>query len=369
MSVVHTGNYTTMASKPWIVEICSRDVSSLEPKGTTVKNNTKMPPVVVSQQPPKQPKTTSSFSRLSETYETTFPAMRLFAADAISLAPPITSSSVVHDNGCGPGIVTAEVLARCCGGHDKHPKRQHHFSFLPAQAPPRIEATDISPAMTSAAARRGPSVRAQVMDSRHLAGLDDGVFSHSFSGFVVLGMSTADGARVVSEMRRTLRPGGTGVLTAWAELGYVDLFASVARAAKPDAEVDTSRAVVSERGLRGMLELGGFSSTPSSPFGIKMGGSIGKSRLARVGSRAKLADDGPSAVVELRSITRSFPWALWTTPAYDQIRRSMCEGYTGAGWSRQDRDRLDALLADRIRRLAEHGEVYHMTSWVAVLRK
>ncbi|KAI6380603.1 hypothetical protein MCOR25_001540 [Pyricularia grisea] len=359
-----------MASKPWIVEICSRDVSSLEPKGATTKHNTKMSPVVVPQSP-KQPKTTGSFSRLSETYESTFPAMRLFAADAISLAPPITSSSVVHDNGCGPGIATAEILARCCGGHDHHQHHHHHhhhhFPSLPAQAPPRIEATDISPAMTSAAARRGASVRAQVMDSRHLAGLDDDVFSHSFSGFVVLGMSTADGARVVSEMRRTLRPGGTGVLTAWAELGYVDLFESVAGAAKPDAEVDTSRAVLSERGLRAMLELGGFSSQ-SSLFSMKRS-SIGKSRLARARSRTKLADDGPSAVVELRSITRSFPWALWTTQAYDQIRRSMCEGYTGAGWSRQDKDRLDGLLADRIRRLAENGETYHMTAWVAVLRK
>ncbi|TLD32884.1 hypothetical protein PspLS_00724 [Pyricularia sp. CBS 133598] len=354
-----------MASKPWIVEISSRDISSLEPKGATTKNNTKMSPVVVPQ-PPKQPKTASPFSRLSETYESTFPAMRLFAADAISLAPPITSSSVVHDNGCGPGIVTAEVLARCCGGHDHH-KHQHYFPFLHAQAPPRIEATDISPAMTSAAARRGPSVRAQVMDSRHLSGLDDGVFSHSFSGFVVLGMSTADGARVVSEMRRTLRPGGTGILTAWAELGYVDLFESVARATKPDAEVDTSRAVLSERGLRGMLELGGFTSQ-SSPFVMKRS-SISKSRLVRVRSRAKLVDDGPSSVMELRSITRSFPWVLWTSQAYDQIRRSMCEGYTGAGWSRQDKDRLDGLLADRIRRLAEHGETYQMTAWVAVLRK
>ncbi|TLS22873.1 uncharacterized protein PpBr36_06203 [Pyricularia pennisetigena] len=362
-----------MASKPWIVEICSIDVSSLEPKGATTKHMTKTSPVVIPQPAKQQPKTTSTFSHLSETYESTFPAMRLFAADAISLAPPITSSSVVHDNGCGPGIVTAEVLARCRGGHNVG-KHQHHFPFLPtahdaAAAPPRIEATDISPAMTSAAARRGPSVRAQVMDSRHLAGLDDGVFSHSFSGFVVLGMSTADGARVVSEMRRTLRPGGTGVLTAWAELGYVDLFESVARAAKPDAEVDTARAVLSERALRGMLELGGFSSR-SSPFSMKRS-STAMSRLARARSRTKLADDGggPSSVVELRSITRSFSWSLWATHAYDHIRRSMCEGYTGAGWSRQDKDRLDGMLADRIRRLAEHGETYHMTAWVAVLRK
>lgn len=350
------------------LEIRSREIFAC-PDRTSESKSEKAETMVALLLPPKQLKMANHFMRLSETYESTFPAMRLFAADAVSLAPPITASSVVHDNGCGPGIVSAEVLARCRDG-----------------PPPRIEATDISPAMASAACRRGPSVNSWVMDSRDLSGFDDGVFTHSFSAFVVLGMSTADGARVVSEMRRTLRPGGTAVLTAWAELGYVELFEEVARAVKPGAAVDTGEAVVGERRLRSILGLGGFmnsttkpSPSPTSPpstFRIRSSSAVNGSirlRLSRVRSSTKLCESSSSStsgtIVELRRITRSSPWALWTGPAYDAIRRNMCDNYTGQGWTRQDTHRLDEMLADRIRRLAEHDETYNMTAWVAVLRK
>ncbi|KLU91226.1 hypothetical protein MAPG_09748 [Magnaporthiopsis poae ATCC 64411] len=324
----------------------------------------------------------STYTRMAETYEAIFPAMRLFAADAVSLAPPITEKSVVHDNGCGPGIVTAEILSR----HQRRPsldhqhqkpllqqtwqrprrrsqQQAHHQTGHPRDAP-RIEATDISPVMVSAAARRGAAVRSQVMDSRELFGFDDAVFTHSFSNFVVLGMSEADTARVVSEMRRTLKPGGVAVLTAWRALGYLDVFEQVAArqmaASSSEASlqsnmgsnhdrsppsqqrhrsVDTREAVLTERQLRLALELGGF---PVS----------GKA----------------SAPVELRSVTRALPWAIWTNEAYAPIRRSMCDGYT-RGWSRVDTDRLDAAFAERVARLAEEGASYRVTAWIAVMKK
>lgn len=323
-----------------------------------------------------QLKMANPFTRMAETYETIFPAMRLFAADAVSLAPPITAKSVVHDNGCGPGIVTAEILSRhqrqATPDHQlrKQPLQQtwqqqrrrfqqqgHHQPSHPPEAP-RIEATDISPVMASAAARRGPTVRSQVMDSRELSGFDDAIFTHSFSNFVVLGMSEADVARVVSEMRRTLKPGGVAVLTAWRALGYLDVFEQVALQTaagseaksntgsnhyrtppQPHAGVDTREAVLTEWQLRLALERGGF----------PMGGNA----------------PGP---VELRSITRVLPWALWTNEAYAPIRRSMCDGYT-RGWSRADTDRLDAAFAEHVARLAEEGASYRVTAWIAVMKK
>lgn len=329
-----------------------------------------------------QLKVPNTYTRMAETYETIFPAMRLFAADAVSLAPPITEKSVVHDNGCGPGIVTAEILSRhqCRTSLDhqqqKLPLQQtwqrqrrssqqqqgHHETNHPRDAP-RIEATDISPVMASAAARRGATVRSQVMDSRELFAFDDAIFTHSFSNFVVLGMSEADAARVVSEMRRTLKPGGVAVLTAWRALGYLDVFEQVAArqmassseaniqsnmgsnhdrslAQQRHRSIDTREAVLTERQLRLALERGGF----------------------------PVSGKASSAPVELRSITRALPWAIWTNEAYAPIRRSMCDGYT-RGWSRVDTDRLDAAFAERIARLAEEGASYLVTAWIAVMKK
>ncbi|KAL8405315.1 hypothetical protein RB596_004249, partial [Gaeumannomyces avenae] len=325
---------------------------------------------------PVQLKMANPFSRMAETYETIFPAMRLFAADAVSLAPPITKKSVVHDNGCGPGIVTAEILSRHQrrASIDHQPRkpplqqtwqqRRRHFQsqghHQPSHPPeaPHIEATDISPVMVSAAARRGATVRSQAMDSRELLGFDDAIFTHSFSNFVVLGMSEADTARVVSEMRRTLKLGGVAILTAWRALGYLDVFEQVAlqiaagseaksnissnhdRSPPPThASIDTREAVLTERQLLLALERGGFAMGNKAP--------------------------GP---VELRSITRVLPWALWTNEAYTPIRRSMCDGYT-RGWSRADTDRLDAAFAERVAHLAKEGASYSVTAWVAIMKK
>lgn len=134
-------------------------------------------------------------------YEEHLPAIVAIGRMAVTLAPPVTSESVVHDNACGPGVVTDAVLsvfANTGGG------------------PPRIIASDIVPGMVELAARKGPSVEAHVMDAKKLDKIPDGALTHSYTNFLfVRGWGEDDMVTFASEIYRTLRPGGTAVKAAW----------------------------------------------------------------------------------------------------------------------------------------------------------
>ena len=131
---------------------------------------------------------------------------QLFARYIIGVAPPITRTSIIHDNACGPAIVTSEILS----------------TGSKTAAPSKIEATDLSPQMIKAAeeavqAYNWKIVNATVQNSEKLS-FENDTFSHSFTNFLVPRTPASS-----SEIHRTLKPGGTAIYTAWKLHGFIDI--------------------------------------------------------------------------------------------------------------------------------------------------
>lgn len=148
--------------------------------------------------------TTPMFNKMATNYEESFPHMFDFAQESLTLAPPVDSTSHVHDNACGPGIVTRAIL-----------------ELFPSA---RIDATDISEGMVGATkVRYGTSdgrVTAQVMDVLDLSGFEDDRFTHSFSNFVFVILKPDEVRKGAREIYRTLQPGGTAVVVGWEQVGW-----------------------------------------------------------------------------------------------------------------------------------------------------
>ena len=168
---------------------------------------------------------------------------RLFARHISKLASPIDDSSVVHDNGCGPAVVTYELLTLL---GDK-PK-----AF-------RIEATDLAPPMIAAAneviqANGWNNVTASVQDSTKLA-FPDNAFTHSFVNFLVPIRPEA-----FSEIYRTLKPRGEALYTTWKTHNFSNLMHRCTSIIFPRLKCTeaTRTAGLSESKLRGFFEAGGF---------------------------------------------------------------------------------------------------------------
>jgi ubiquinone/menaquinone biosynthesis C-methylase UbiE len=152
----------------------------------------------------------SQFNAAAPFYDRTFrPVSEPYAQHIIDILPDITSTSIIDDNAASPGVVASQVLAR-----------------FPQGPRPRIEATDFSEALISALqdriAKEGwqDCLRASVMDSQELA-FEGETFTHSIMNMAVFIIPDAD--KAVSEIWRTLKPGGTAVLTSFKENGLVGL--------------------------------------------------------------------------------------------------------------------------------------------------
>ncbi len=128
---------------------------------------------------------------------------RLLAAQIIQdVKPPITGSSYILDNACGPGIVSEQI------------------KLLYPDA--KILATDLAPGMIdevqNAIKTNGWSeMKTEMLDVRDLATLKDEIFTHVITN---LGMPVPDdinsSPKIVSEMFRVLKRGGVAVMSTWA---------------------------------------------------------------------------------------------------------------------------------------------------------
>ncbi|KAF3044006.1 hypothetical protein E8E12_005857 [Didymella heteroderae] len=157
---------------------------------------------------------------------------RDLARHIVTLAGPIISGSVIHDNACGPGIVAQEIVGR----------------DVLAQSPPdpnfnlTIHCTDRSEAMIeitkegyggceSANSMRDSfpnvSVNFHVTPAERLP-FPDNTFTHSFTNCGILHFD--DGLTGAREILRTLKPGATAVTTSWKELGPFDVVREAQRA-------------------------------------------------------------------------------------------------------------------------------------------
>ncbi|ETS77613.1 hypothetical protein PFICI_09675 [Pestalotiopsis fici W106-1] len=137
--------------------------------------------------------------------EVTAKSTRDTANEFLKLLSPLAPGTKIHDNGCGAGEVTSAIMA---------------------VNPPTdisIEATDVDPTylerLTVAAGAKHWPVTASRMAAEDLTFADE-TFDLSVANFVIF-MTREGGVPAVSQMRRTLRPGGSAIFTSWARLPQV----------------------------------------------------------------------------------------------------------------------------------------------------
>lgn len=116
----------------------------------------------------------------------------------------------IHDNGCGAGEVTSVIMETATEAQ--------------TTGTISIEATDIDDSYLERLRERVKAHQWPVTVS-HMAAeatsFDDATFDISIANFVVF-LTPDDGIPAVEHMRRTLKPGGTAIFTAWARLPHVD---------------------------------------------------------------------------------------------------------------------------------------------------
>jgi ubiquinone/menaquinone biosynthesis C-methylase UbiE len=155
----------------------------------------------------------------------TQPKIALQIAQACILAlPPITPSSIVHDNGCGDGNVTRSILS----------------SRTAATYPSLIHATDIASELLvkpqDDVHSHNWQVQTAIAPAQNLP-FDDNMFTHSITNYVILRLSDEEGSEACKEIYRTLKKGGSAAVSAWAEVPHRKALAAAHAATRPQGAV------------------------------------------------------------------------------------------------------------------------------------
>jgi ubiquinone/menaquinone biosynthesis C-methylase UbiE len=165
----------------------------------------------------------------------------------LDILPPISSESVVLDNACGNGIVAQELLLKA-----------------KMDGQPVIHCVDGAPGMVDLAKdalqRKSPSasIRYSVAPGENLAFPDD-IFTHSVTNMGILFFT--DGLKGAREIYRTLKPGGTAIITSWSYLGYKPVIQQAQKTVKPEStpfQVPINQLWFTSEHLEGILREGGF---------------------------------------------------------------------------------------------------------------
>lgn len=172
----------------------------------------------------------SYFNDQAKNYEDIAPTMKSIASRSLALLkqiptfPQLDSKSHIHDNACGPGIYTVEVLQT--------------LNAASIEQPPVIYATDYAEGMIAHLEMKHlvPNVKAQVMDSLDLKFRNES-FTHSFMGFGI--QSMPDSQQALKEVHRTLRAGGCAVVSIWSYVGWVEIVEATRRIVDPDGPAFT----------------------------------------------------------------------------------------------------------------------------------
>ncbi|KAK6524354.1 hypothetical protein TWF281_011262 [Arthrobotrys megalospora] len=133
---------------------------------------------------------------------------------------PIDSNSIVHDNACGPAVVTNQILSQ---------------GISP---PPHIFATDYAEGMINVAncykeRNSWDTVTVQHMDGQSLT-FEDEKFTHSISSLGVF--MFPDEKKGLSEMYRTLKPGGWIGVSSWKDVRWPTAALAAYEKVFPDAK-------------------------------------------------------------------------------------------------------------------------------------
>ena len=163
-----------------------------------------------------------------------------------SLLPLSNPNTNAFDNGCGTGIMTSIL------------KQEY------PEAP--ILATDVSDGMlgilqTRISDQNWTNITARVIDSRHLSGIQDNSFTHTFSAFMVC--LAPDPDQIVREMLRVTKPDGVLGLAVWGNARFERFFTPWEQACRELLPDYTPPAVMGEEwtldtNVRAGLEKAGF---------------------------------------------------------------------------------------------------------------
>ncbi|PVH92819.1 S-adenosyl-L-methionine-dependent methyltransferase [Periconia macrospinosa] len=243
--------------------------------------------------------------------------------------PTLTSTSVVHDNGCSYGAVTLAILA-----------------LDPPPVGAQVYATDVNPMFQAQlkaelAKISSPPVKVEVdtMDACNLS-FPDAAFDLSITSFVFAGL--ADDVAAAKHILRTLKPGGTGVIGVWKSMPW--------HVALENAHIKT----------RGTDE-------PMAPFLSKSW--YGKERIEQVTTEAGWEDVqyiDKAAWLNLGTDLERWARIAWTflaTPV--------------GGWTQRDEDRWDEAISSISHELAQSDmhkfedgiHKIRMVADIAVVRK
>ncbi|KAF9526751.1 S-adenosyl-L-methionine-dependent methyltransferase [Crepidotus variabilis] len=113
---------------------------------------------------------------------------------ALTLVPPITQTSIVHDNGCGYGAVTSLIASS-------------------ATIPRKIHATDLVPPCEAYVREQANKngwdfVETATMDATNLTGFANDTFTHSINNFIL--QPIIDPAKAAKEIYRTVKAASAG---------------------------------------------------------------------------------------------------------------------------------------------------------------
>ena len=266
-----------------------------------------------------QPDMNDFFEKAAETYEHYAPIMSDFALESVRSVPPITSTSVVLDNACGPGIVSGQIISHYKSG----------------EALPEMYATDFSKAMIRMLHKKpwADNVTTEVMDARDLKFPDD-KFSHSFTNFALMALPKEEAVKAAKQLYRTLMPGGTAVVTTWKKLGYMIVFHDAQKTVKPDAELKPGPLPaewMTEDMLRDVLGEGGF-------------------KDVKIHTKRETIDSG-----------------AWVDSL--AIMQPMVVNHVTVGWTEDEKKAYNGSLNRQYERERKHPRSCDMVAFVAVAKK
>lgn len=188
--------------------------------------------------------TADLFQKAAASYETRMGgSTRAVAAHLVQLLQPVGPQATVLDSAAGTGEFTDELL-----------------KATTSDAVARVHAVDGSQAMVKMIEGRalGKRVETAVMDGQHL-GFADGTFDISVTNFGIFFFPSPEAG--AKEIYRTLKPGGSAVLTCWKEIGLIPMFYEAQKIVKPQTSLESIPGLEDWRDVEMMkktLKAGGF---------------------------------------------------------------------------------------------------------------
>lgn len=272
--------------------------------------------------------TADHFSSLADEYERMAGALtRSFADRVLALMPPINSSSIIHDEGCGPAIVAGVIM------------QQHKAD------PPSIVCTDFAEGMVKVSEAIGvregwgSRVTYEQRDAADLHGLADQTFTHTIGQFMLF--AVPDTKAALREAYRTTKPGGSVAYTTWKHAETMRILHRVQKAIRPDLPLWMANADFATEGDEdGSKDIARYRAWGEEIFGE---GNCHVHKLPQVWSTT------PDELVE-----------TYRSRFWDPIKKD---------WTEEEKAKWDDAVRDAILPKDKEGNGITMDAWCLVVQK